>query len=145
MTTTTTTEYVTMRWAEASVAEGRNFLFLHGLCGDACNRSRFFRPMPDGNATLWRVADMAVGHRRYERFVDRRFAEDAAAFLETRLTGRPPVIGGISMGAAIALRLDRTTPASCGGLVLARPAWVDQAAPPNLEPHRRSHALISAA
>ena len=59
MTTTTTKEYVTIDGLKLSVkiaGTGRPFLFLHGLCGDRWSYSRM---MPDGNATLWRVADMA--------------------------------------------------------------------------------------
>ena len=41
------------------------------------------------------------------------------------------------MGAAIALRLIANRPELAAGLVLGRPAWVDQPAPPNLEPHRQ--------
>ena len=45
--------------------------------------------------------------------------------------------GGVSMGAAIALRLTASQPELAAGLVLGRPAWVDQPAPANLAPHRQ--------
>jgi pimeloyl-ACP methyl ester carboxylesterase len=41
------------------------------------------------------------------------------------------VIGGISMGAAIALMLTLRYPERVRGLVLSRPAWLDQPMPPN--------------
>ena len=72
------------------------------------------------------------------------FAGDVAAFAgrETAASGGPWVLGGVSMGAAIALRLAAR---AFGGarelgiprpaaLVLVRPAWAFAAAPPNMAP-----------
>ena len=133
-----------LQLATASVGEGRNFLFLHGLCGAAGQPIEVF-PAETG----WQCHALECrGHGRSEIGVLAelsigRFAKDAALFLET-LDGPPPVIGGISMGAAIALRLAVTHPHLCSGLVLARPAWVDQAAPATLAPHREIAALMAA-
>jgi pimeloyl-ACP methyl ester carboxylesterase len=46
----------------------------------------------------------------------------------------PVVLGGTSMGAAIALRLAVLHPELIRALVLARPAWIDENAPPNMQP-----------
>ena len=59
------------------------------------------------------------------------FAADLAAFLADRVP-TPVPLGGISMGAALALRLAVTRPELVRALILVRPAWVCDAAPPNL-------------
>ncbi|MED5305367.1 MAG: alpha/beta fold hydrolase [Pseudomonadota bacterium] len=133
-----------LRLATSSVGEGRNFLFLHGLCGDAAQpievfpteagwRCHALESRGHGRSDIGEPADLSIC----------RFAEDAARFLEA-LDGPPPVIGGISMGATIALRLATTRPDLASGLVLARPAWVDQSAPSTLAPHREIAALMVA-
>ena len=45
------------------------------------------------------------------------------------------VVGGISMGAAIALRIAARHPERVIALVLARPAWLWHAAPANMQPY----------
>ena len=140
MTTATTTEYVTIDGLKLSVkiaGKGRPFLFLHGLCGDALQPLELF---PDDAGWQCHALE-SRGHGGSEigdmrELSIRRLAEDATAYLESLDRG-PAVIGGISMGAAIALRLTADRPELAAGLVLGRPAWVDQPSPPNLEPHRR--------
>ena len=51
------------------------------------------------------------------------FADDVLAFADLRGVERF-VVGGISMGAAIALRIAVRHPERVSGLVLARPAWL---------------------
>jgi len=140
MTVAITTEYVTINGLNLSVkiaGTGRPFLFLHGLCGDALQPLEVF-PADAG----WRCHALeSRGHGgseigAMEELSIRRFTEDAAAYLEALDRG-PAVIGGISMGAAIALHLTANRPELVAGLVLGRPAWVDQPSPPNLEPHRQ--------
>jgi pimeloyl-ACP methyl ester carboxylesterase len=116
--------------------DGRPFLFIHGLCGDAGQTLEVFPQIAD-----WRcISPECRGHGGSE-FGDStalsiaQFTEDMVE-LARRLDGNAPVIGGISMGAAIALRAAALHPAMFSGLVLARPAWVDQPAPDNLAPHR---------
>ncbi len=69
------------------------------------------------------------------------FADDVAALIET-LSG-PVVLGGISMGAAIACRLAVIRPDLVRALVLVRPAWVTEAAPANMAPNAEAGALLS--
>jgi len=59
------------------------------------------------------------------------FAEDLAA-LAFHLGLRRVIVGGISMGAAVALRLAVRQPALVERLVLVRPAWLTRPAPPHL-------------
>jgi pimeloyl-ACP methyl ester carboxylesterase len=60
------------------------------------------------------------------------FADDVAAVLDDMKVGPLPV-GGISMGAAIALRLAVTRPDLVSALILARPAWATDPAPANMQ------------
>ena len=57
----------------------------------------------------------------------------------------PPVaVGGISMGAAIALRLAVQRPDLVRALILARPAWVTENAPANMHPNAVVGAMLAA-
>ena len=60
-----------------------------------------------------------------------QFAEDAVALLD-HLGVRRAVVGGISLGAAIALRLAVHYPGRVSEQIIARPAWVSEAAPERL-------------
>jgi pimeloyl-ACP methyl ester carboxylesterase len=63
-----------------------------------------------------------------------QFATDVAALLD-HLRIDAAVLGGISLGAAISMRLAASLPHRIKGLILARPAWVDEAAPPTMHPY----------
>jgi pimeloyl-ACP methyl ester carboxylesterase len=132
-----------LQLSTASTGTGRTCLFLHGLCGEAAQPAGVFphdcgwqcvtlECRGHGQSDCGDIADLSI----------RRFADDVAAFTAS-LDGPPPVIGGISMGAAIALRLAVTSPDSFCGLVLARPAWVDQPAPETLASHRQIAACLA--
>ena len=72
------------------------------------------------------------------------FAEDALALCDAAgVEGF--VAGGISMGAAVALRLAVRHPARVRGLVLARPAWLFAPAPANMMPYAEAAAMMRAA
>ena len=140
MTGDSSTTYVEidgLRLAVGINGDGPPFLFLHGLCGDARQPIEVF-PEDAG----WQCHALeSRGHGGsdigdLDQLSIRRFTDDAAAYLAALGKG-PAVIGGISMGAAIALRLTVERPQLARGLVLGRPAWVDEPAPDNLEPHRR--------
>jgi pimeloyl-ACP methyl ester carboxylesterase len=72
------------------------------------------------------------------------FASDVLAFADARGAGRF-VAGGISMGAALALRLAIKVPQRVRALVLARPAWLADAAPANLRFYREVGELLAGA
>jgi pimeloyl-ACP methyl ester carboxylesterase len=113
--------------------EGPLVLFQHGLCGDAAQPASVF---PEG-------ARLAVldcrGHGESpagpsEALSIATFTDDLAAAIEQ--SAMPPcIVGGISMGAAIAMRLAVTRPDLVSGLVIARPAWTTLAAPENMRPN----------
>ena len=60
------------------------------------------------------------------------FAGDLAALAEE--LDPPVVLGGISMGAALSLRVAVLRPDLVRGLILIRPAWISDPAPPNMAP-----------
>jgi pimeloyl-ACP methyl ester carboxylesterase len=64
-----------------------------------------------------------------------------ATFIESRELA-PLVVGGVSLGAAIALRLAVRRPELVCGLILARPAWVTRAAPDNMKPNAKCGARL---
>lgn len=114
---------------------GRPMVFQHGLCGDANQPAQVFPP----DAGFRRVTLECRGHGGSEsgpaeHFSIARFADDVADLITARGLG-PCVIGGISMGAAIAMRLAVIRPDLASALVLARPAWLTDAAPANMAPN----------
>lgn len=125
-----------------SGADGVPVVFQHGLCGDAGQTADVF-PADIG---FCRTTVEARGHGRSEPGpVDRlsiaAFTDDVAAFIEQRLDA-PIVAGGISMGAAMSLRLAVKRPHLVSGLILARPAWVTAPAPANMRPNAEVSRLL---
>jgi pimeloyl-ACP methyl ester carboxylesterase len=111
---------------------GAPVIFQHGLLGDASQTAEAFPADP----AFRRVTLDCPGHGASPAVPDpsiARFADDVAALAATL----PPLaaIGGISMGAAIALRLAVTRPGLAPALILVRPAWGTGAAPPNMAPN----------
>lgn len=114
--------------------EGLPVIFQHGLGGDEAQVAEVF---PDGygirrltlecrgqgKSSLGNVNELSIA----------QFADDVLAFADSLGVGRF-VIGGISMGAAIALRIAIRHPERVIALILARPAWLWAAAPANMRP-----------
>ena len=125
-----------LRLSVAETGEGRAMVFQHGLCGDAAQPADVF---PQGAG--WRCVTLECrGHGlsdvgALDDFALATFADDVASLIEARALA-PVVVGGISMGAAIALRLAVKRPDLVAKLVLARPAWFDEAAPLNMLPNQ---------
>lgn len=119
---------------------GRPVLFQHGLCGDARQVEEAF---PD-DARLRRVVLECRGHGASEFDPApslAKFTDDLAAVVEA--IGGPVPVGGISMGAALALRLVVARPELVSHLILVRPAWEAGDAPPaNLEPNAEVGMLL---
>jgi pimeloyl-ACP methyl ester carboxylesterase len=115
--------------------EGMPFVFQHGLCGDQAQPGQVF---PEGIGYR-RVTVECRGHGasepgpRHELSIA-TFAEDIAGYITTSGMGKP-VVGGISMGAAIALRLAVRRPELVRALVLVRPAWLCETSPGNMFPN----------
>lgn len=120
---------------------GLPVIFQHGLCGDARQTAEAF---PD-DAAVRMITLECRGHGASQAgtsFSIAAFADDVVALIE-RLDLAPVVIGGISMGAAIAGRIAVRYPRMVQGLVLARPAWIADAAPENLRPNSEVGDLLS--
>lgn len=118
---------------------GPALVFQHGLCGGAGQIAEAMQGLEPqcwqglecrghGLSPLGDVVSIAC------------FADDVAALIET--IGAPVVLGGISMGAAIASRLAVTRPDLVRALVLVRPAWVVEAAPENMAPNAEVGLLL---
>jgi pimeloyl-ACP methyl ester carboxylesterase len=121
-------------------SEGPALVFQHGLCGDA-------RQVAEAMAGLapqrW-VCVECPGHGASDMDPApsiASFAGHVAALAET--LGGPAMLGGISMGAAIATRLAIARPDLVRALVLVRPAWVTEDAPANMAPNAEVGALLS--
>ncbi len=114
------------------VGSGRPMIFQHGLGGDAAQPADVF-PADIG----WQAITLECrGHGRSEAgppqdFAISTFADDLIALIEAEGLGPLP-LGGISMGAAIALSVAVSRPDLVSALILGRPAWLASAAPPNL-------------
>ena len=127
--------------AHHQMGSGPDWVFQHGLCGDAgqpmavapAHRTTHVLEMRGhGQSPLGPAEDIAIA----------TFADDLSRLMEERGLGPCPV-GGISMGAAIALRLAVHHPALVSALVLARPAWVCDAGPANLAPNAEVGAALA--
>ncbi|MBX3570089.1 MAG: alpha/beta fold hydrolase [Rhizobiaceae bacterium] len=114
--------------------DGLATVFQHGLGGSAAQVAQTF---PSGLACR-RLTLECRGHGGSALGKDRPysfglFADDVLAAVDAAGFDRF-VAGGVSMGAAIALRLACLCPERVVGLVLVRPAWTFAAAPENLRP-----------
>ena len=130
-----------LNWVDAGGA-GLPVVFQHGLCGDARQTAEVFPNDPrfrlitlecrgHGGSAASAEAELTIA----------AFASDVAALID-ELGGAPVVIGGISMGAAIALRLAVTRPDLVRAMIIARPAWVTGAAPQNMQPNAEVGRLL---
>ncbi|MFL5015829.1 MAG: alpha/beta fold hydrolase [Rhizobium sp.] len=122
--------------------EGASIIFQHGLCGDAAQTDEVF-PLDAG---FRRVTIEARGHGHsqagnLEQLSIATFCDDIAAYMEKNLMP-PIVIGGISMGAVIALRLAVKRPDLVKALIIARPAWLTASAPENMSPNAEVGHLL---
>src|ERR1700722_65286 len=123
--------------------KGLPVIFQHGLCGDKRQTLEAFPQDP----RFRRITIESRGHGGSEAgdptlFSVRTFASDIAAFIDAHRLA-PIVVGGISMGAAIALHLAVHWPGIVRGLILARPAWVAASAPANNIPNALVGRLLA--
>jgi pimeloyl-ACP methyl ester carboxylesterase len=124
--------------------EGRPFVFQHGLGGDAAQVADNWP-----GTTGWRCLTLECraqgasepGPTRPFSFA--MFADDVLAAGDADGIG-PFAVGGISMGAAIALRLAARWPERVTALLLVRPAWAFEAAPPTMRPFAEVARLLRA-
>ncbi len=114
---------------------GRPVLFQHGLGADATQVAEVFPAEPPCR----RITLECRGQGRSDPGPPAELSiptfSDDLAFLADSLGIKQAVVGGISMGAAIALRLAVVRPDLVSGLILARPAWLFDRAPDNMRPY----------
>jgi pimeloyl-ACP methyl ester carboxylesterase len=108
------------------VGNGIPFVFQHGIGGDVGQPTGLFNPPPgvrlisfDARAHGQTVPLGDAASLRFDTFGD-----DLIALLDHLGLFRA-VIGGISMGAGVALNVAVRYPKRVAGLVLSRPAWLD--------------------
>lgn len=124
------------------VGSGYPVVFQHGLGADEAQVAEIF-PEEAGlrRLTLECRAQGGSEPGPAQALSIATFAEDVLAFCDARGVSRFAV-GGISMGAAIALRIAVKAPERVSKLVLARPAWLWSAAPETMRPFVEVAALL---
>jgi pimeloyl-ACP methyl ester carboxylesterase len=113
---------------------GLPFIFQHGLGADVTQPFGLFQPPPG----IRLLAFDARGHGKTQPLGEPAklrfgtFGEDLRAFLD-HLRIERTILGGISMGAALALHFTLRWPERVVGLVLSRPAWLEAPCPWNVK------------
>jgi pimeloyl-ACP methyl ester carboxylesterase len=114
------------------VGRGTPIFFQHGLGGDVEQPFGLFAPPPGFRL----IAFDARGHGETRPLGDPKkiamatTADDLIALMDH--LGLPgAIVGGISMGAAVALNAALRHPGRVLGLILSRPAWLDRPLPEN--------------
>lgn len=112
---------------------GVPFIFQHGLGADLSQPFSLFKP-PAGVRMIGfdARAHGASQSGPADQIRLATFADDLGALLD-HLEISTAILGGISMGAAIALNFATRFPENVNGLVLSRPAWVDGPNPFNVQ------------
>jgi pimeloyl-ACP methyl ester carboxylesterase len=119
---------------------GQPVYLQHGLCGSAAQTIEAFPEDPRFRLhTLECRGHGASDAGDTNAFSINTFANDVAESVEAG----PVILGGISMGAAIALNLAVHKPHLVKALILARPAWVTDNAPDNMRPNAEIGALLA--
>src|SRR6185503_11579357 len=122
---------------------GLSFIFQHGLGADVTQPFGLFQPPPG----IRLLAFDARAHGETLPLGDptklcfATFGDDLRAFLG-HLGIERTLLGGISMGAALALHFTLRWPERVMGLVLSRPAWLEAPCPWNVRMFTRIAALL---
>ena len=100
-------------------------------------------PRPEFDCCLWISAATArrIPSETLSRLTIASLADDLVAFLDHLEIDRA-VIGGISLGSAVAVNLALRHPSRVLGLVLSRPAWIDGPLPENVRLYSTIARLI---
>ena len=121
--------------AFATAGSGSPVLFQHGLGADRAQVAEVFPTDPPVRRITLECRGQGVSELGPpEALSIASFSGDLAA-LAAHLGIAYAVVGGISMGAAIALRLAVRRPDLVRGLILARPAWLFAPGPENIQPY----------
>ncbi|NOY30262.1 MAG: alpha/beta hydrolase [Planctomycetes bacterium] len=127
-------EHDSIRFHYEVLGEGYPLVMCHGLTGDLDAPKDLLGELPG-----YRLIFLdARAHGKTEpvgpvsKLCFKQFASDLHALLEHLKIDRA-IVGGISMGAAIAARFAIDFPKHVAGLILLRPAWCDTPSPENLK------------
>jgi pimeloyl-ACP methyl ester carboxylesterase len=122
-----------IRFHYESIGSGEPLVICHGLTGDRNAAKELFSDLTGCRliALDARAHGMTVPLGPESKLCFAQFAADLRALLE-HLEIDKAVIGGISMGAGIAVRTAIDFPKLVRGLILIRPAWLDSRFPENL-------------
>ena len=116
------------------LGSGLPFFFQHGLGADASQPFSLFQTPPDFRLLAFDCR--AHGETRPlgdpAKLCFKVFADDLLALMN-HLRIERAIVGGISMGAALALHFALRFPARVIGLVLSRPAWLEGPCPWNVK------------
>jgi pimeloyl-ACP methyl ester carboxylesterase len=123
------------RLSYESAGEGLPVVWQHGLGADRKQPADVFPDLPG----VRRITLECRGHGDSElgdptRLSIASFTEDVIALMD-HLGVRKAVVGGISLGGAIALRLAALHPERICGLMIARPAWIDGPSGETMSPY----------
>jgi pimeloyl-ACP methyl ester carboxylesterase len=123
--------------------DGLPVLWQHGLGADRNQPAEVF-PTLGG---VRRITLECRGHGQSElgdeaKLSIAQFTDDVVALLD-HVGIEQAIVGGISLGAAIALRIAALHAERASGLVLARPAWVDEHGPEHLRIYRDVADLLA--
>lgn len=126
--------------------EGRPVLWQHGLGATAAQPAEVFPARTQGGG-FQRITLICRGHEGSElgdraRLSIAQFTDDVVALLD-HLNLQTIATGGISLGAAIALRLATLHPSRANALILARPAWVTDPAPQTMSAYPEVARLLA--
>lgn len=136
-------DYDGVRFNYRDEGRGIPFIFQHGLGGDSEQTFAFF----PGEHPFRLITLECRGHGDSRPLGDESklaiatFADDVIALMEHLSLDRA-IIGGISMGAAVALNIALRFPERLHALILSRPAWEDRPLPGSLEIFPAIAALI---
>ena len=132
-----------VRFHYREVGQGVPFIFQHGLGGDVNQPFGLFQPPP--GVRLLAFDCRAHGETRPLGGIAKinlaAFADDLLAFMDHMALAQA-VVGGISMGAAVALNFILRYPQRVLGLVLSRPAWLDRPSSYNMAIYGQIARLI---
>ena len=123
--------------------EGVPFLAMHGLGGNYTQPKQLLEVLPDIQLITmdFRGHGKSICNCTREKGDMKTYAEDALALLD-HLGIEQVLLGGISLGAAVSLKLAIIAPERVKGLILIRPAWLNRAFPENLKPFVQISQLI---
>jgi pimeloyl-ACP methyl ester carboxylesterase len=125
------------------VGQGRPVLWQHGLGATQAQAAEVF----PGSSRLRRITMECRGHGDSELGAPealslQQFTADAVKLLDHLGVSRV-VVGGISLGAAIALRLAVCHADRVSAQIIARPAWFDERAPERLKIYLEVAGLLA--